>query len=50
MLWTLFSMLLVLWCIGVVSEPLGGYVHVLLVLAVLAAGTEVMLAWRNSRI
>jgi len=37
MLWTLFVVLLVLWLLGVVSSyTLGGFVHVLLVLAVLA--------------
>jgi hypothetical protein len=37
MLWTLFVVLLVLWLVGIVSSyTLGGFVHVLLVLAVLA--------------
>jgi hypothetical protein len=37
MLWTLFIVLLVLWLVGVVSSyTLGGFVHILLVLAVLA--------------
>lgn len=37
MLWTLFVVLLVLWLIGVVSSyTLGGFIHLLLVLAVLA--------------
>ncbi len=37
MLWTLFIVLLVLWLLGVVSSyTLGGFVHVLLVLAVAA--------------
>ena len=37
MLWTLFVILLVLWLAGVVSSyTLGGFVHLLLVLAVLA--------------
>ncbi len=37
MLWTLFVILLVLWLVGVVSSyTLGGFVHLLLVLAVLA--------------
>jgi hypothetical protein len=37
MLWTLFIVLLVLWLIGVVSSyTLGGFVHILLVLAVVA--------------
>ena len=37
MLWTLFVILLVLWLVGVVSSyALGGFIHLLLVLAVLA--------------
>jgi hypothetical protein len=37
MLWTVFIILLVLWLIGVVSSyTLGGFVHILLVLAVVA--------------
>ena len=37
MLWTLFIVLLVLWLVGVViSYTLGGFIHILLVLAVLA--------------
>jgi len=37
MLWTLFLVLVVLWMLGVVSSyTLGGFIHVLLVLAVVA--------------
>lgn len=37
MLWTLFIVLLTLWMIGVVSMyTLGGFIHILLVLAVVA--------------
>lgn len=37
MLWTLFVILLVLWLLGIVSGfALGGFVHILLVLAVVA--------------
>jgi Flp pilus assembly protein TadB len=37
MLWTLFVILLVLWLLGMVtSYTLGGFVHILLVLAVIA--------------
>lgn len=37
MLWTIFVILLILWLIGVVtSYTLGGFIHVLLVLAVIA--------------
>ena len=37
MLWTIFVILLVLWLVGVVSSyTLGGFIHLLLVLAWLA--------------
>ena len=37
MLWTLFIILLVLWLVGVVSSyTLGGFIHLLLVLALVA--------------
>lgn len=37
MLWTLFIVLMVLWLLGVVSSyTLGGFIHILLVLAVIA--------------
>ena len=37
MLWTLFVILLVLWLLGVVtSYTLGGFIHILLLLAVVA--------------
>ena len=37
MLWTLFIILLVLWLLGVVSSyTLGGFIHILIVLAVIA--------------
>jgi hypothetical protein len=37
MLWTIFLVLVVLWLLGVVSSyTLGGFIHVLLVLAVVA--------------
>lgn len=36
MLWTLFVVLLVLWLLGMVSSyTLGGFIHILLVLAVI---------------
>ena len=38
MLWTIFVILLVLWLLGVVtSYSLGGFIHVLLVVAVVIA-------------
>ena len=37
MLWTIFVVLLILWVLGVVtSYTLGGFIHLLLVLAVVA--------------
>jgi len=37
MLWTLFVILLVLWLLGLVtSYTMGGFIHILLVLAVIA--------------
>lgn len=37
MLWTVFVVLLVLWLLGVVSSyTMGGFIHLLLVLAVIA--------------
>jgi hypothetical protein len=36
MLWTIFVILLVLWALGLVSSyTLGGYIHILLVLAII---------------
>jgi hypothetical protein len=43
MLWTLFVILLALWLVGVVSSyTLGGFIHVLLVLAVVALIFQLM--------
>jgi Family of unknown function (DUF5670) len=37
MLWTIFMVLLVLWVLGLVtSYTMGGFIHILLVLAVIA--------------
>ncbi|HLT24894.1 MAG TPA: lmo0937 family membrane protein [Ignavibacteria bacterium] len=37
MLWTIFVILLVLWLIGMVSSyTLGGFIHILLILAVVS--------------
>ncbi|MGE5400435.1 MAG: lmo0937 family membrane protein [Ignavibacteriales bacterium] len=37
MLWTIFVVLLVLWALGLVSGyTLGGFIHILLVLAIVA--------------
>ena len=43
MLWTLFVILLVLWLIGVVSSyTLGGFIHLLLVLALVALVVQLL--------
>ena len=37
MLWTIFMVLLILWLLGVVSSyTLGGFIHLLLVIAIVA--------------
>ena len=43
MLWSLFVILLVLWLLGVVSSfTVGGFIHVLLVLAVVSLVFQLM--------
>ncbi len=43
MLWTIFVILLVLWLVGVVSSyTLGGFIHLLLLLAVVALVFQLM--------
>lgn len=38
MLWTIFAILIVLWLLGMVSSyTLGGFIHVLLVIAIVLA-------------
>ena len=50
MLWTLFIILLVLWLVGIVtSHTLGGFIHLLLALALLALVTELGLSYRRGR-
>jgi len=45
MLWTLFVILLALWLVGVVSSfTLGGFIHILLVLAVMSLVFQLMTA------
>lgn len=47
MLWTLFVVLLVLWLLGIVGNyALGGFVHILLLLAVVALIVQLL---RNNR-
>jgi Family of unknown function (DUF5670) len=43
MLWTLFVVLLILWLLGLVSSyTLGGFIHILLVLAVVVLLIELI--------
>ncbi|MBZ5504512.1 MAG: lmo0937 family membrane protein [Acidobacteriia bacterium] len=49
MLWTLFVVLLVLWLLGVVSSyTMGGFIHLLLVLAVIALVFQLITGRRAS--
>ena len=41
MLWTIFVLLLILWLLGMVSSyALGGYIHILLVIAIVRPGAD----------
>ena len=43
MLWTIFVILLVLWLLGLVSSyTLGGFIHILLVIAVVVLITQLL--------
>jgi Family of unknown function (DUF5670) len=43
MLWTIFLILLVLWLMGMVSAyTMGGFIHVLLILAVVAVAVQLI--------
>ena len=43
MLWTLFVILLVLWLLGLVSSyTIGGYIHILLIIAVVVLVINIM--------
>ncbi len=35
MLWTIFILLIILWVLGIVSNFLGGFIHILLIFAVI---------------
>jgi hypothetical protein len=49
MLWTIFVILLVLWVLGIVSaNTFGGFIHVLLVLAVAVVLLRVIQEQRSS--
>jgi len=43
MLWTIFVILLVLWLLGMVSSyTVGGFIHILLVLAIVALAIQLI--------
>jgi hypothetical protein len=43
MLWTIFVILIVMWMLGMVSAyTMGGFIHILLVLAVVAVALQVI--------
>ena len=47
MLWTIFVILLVLWLLGLVSSyTLGGFIHILLVLAIIVLIINLIQGWR----
>jgi len=49
MLWTIFVILLVLWLLGVVSSyTLGGFIHLLLVLAVVVLILQLVTGRRSA--
>jgi hypothetical protein len=49
MLWTIFAVLLVLWLLGIVtSYTMGGFIHILLVLAVVAFVIQIIQGRRLS--
>lgn len=49
MLWTIFVILLILWLLGVVSSyTLGGYVHILLLLALIALVVQLVTGRRTA--
>jgi hypothetical protein len=35
MLWTIFILLVILWVLGIVSNFLGSYIHILLIIAII---------------
>ncbi len=48
MLWTIFVILLVLWLLGLVSSyTLGGFIHVLLVIAIVVLIIQLLLGRRT---
>jgi len=48
MLWTLFVILIVMWALGMVSAyTMGGFIHVLLLLAVVAVAIQLVTGRRR---
>jgi hypothetical protein len=49
MLWTVFVILIVLWMLGMVSAyTMGGFIHILLVLAVVAVAIQLLNGHRRT--
>jgi hypothetical protein len=49
MLWTIFVILLVLWLLGLVSSyTLGGYIHILLVIAIVVLVVNLLTGRRGA--
>ncbi|MGB6387564.1 MAG: lmo0937 family membrane protein [Terriglobales bacterium] len=49
MLWTIFIMLLILWFLGLVSSyTLGGYIHILLVVAIIVLVVNLLTGRRGA--
>jgi hypothetical protein len=49
MLWTLFVILLILWLLGLISGyTIGGFIHILLVIAIVVVAIQVIQGRRSS--
>jgi hypothetical protein len=49
MLWTIFIMLLILWFLGLISSyTLGGYIHILLVVAIIVLVVNLLTGRRGA--
>ena len=47
MLWTIAVLLLIMWLLGMISSyTLGGFIHILLVLAIVAVLIRIIQGWR----
>ncbi len=50
MLWTIFVILLILWLLGLVSSyTLGGYIHILLIIAIVVLLIRIIQGRRRSK-